>query len=562
MKTKNIIFTVLTIALPFIWTSCSDFLEVTPNDRNTKENFYKTEDDFKAATAPLYNKVWFDFNDKFYYGLGDGRSYNLYAPFSDYIYPFSDLSETGLTGPLVSAWSSLFVVIQQSNNVIIGITDSSVDESIKRQYLAEARFMRGTAYWYIASLWGDAIISTDPRDLVNNPVVNKNPRRDVFEFAMRDLEYAAKYLPKQAGQVGRLTKYSAYGMLSRVYLSYSGLSTNPNSGTRNQEYLDLAKEAAEKVINEGPYSLMSNYADLFKIANNNNSESMFALQWVPNSTYGTNNTQQAFFADVSEVTGGAAWGTWTRASYDVLKEYEANDLRRKSTWMGKGDNYPEINIANTGDVTKNILPGLTVDHTNDYLTVKKGVVGSHKDNSKITASNTDGQGQPNNSALNTYMMRFAEVYLNYAEAVLGNNASTSDATAIMGINKLRARAGLEPKSSLTYNDIIHERRIELCMEGQYWYDLVRRAYYEQQEVINYITGQQRGTIVPFLYDGATNKVTVDATKSNGTRSVGVANDKIFLLPYPESEVTKNPLLKENPVPYQFTEERITDLFNN
>jgi hypothetical protein len=152
------------------------------------------------------------------------------------------------------------------------------------------------------------------------------------------------------------------------------------------------------------------------------------------------------------------------------------------------------------------------------------------------------------------------VYLNYAEAALGNNASTTDATALMGVNKLRVRANLGTKSSLTYNDIIHERRVELCMEGQYWYDLVRRSYYKQQEVINYITGQNRGTITPILYDTATNTVSVDASKSTSPRAIGVIDATIFVLPYPESELVQNPLLRENPVPYKFTEDRITDLF--
>nr|WP_315203757.1 RagB/SusD family nutrient uptake outer membrane protein [uncultured Flavobacterium sp.] len=543
MKTKNILYRILMIALPLFALGCSDLLDVTPEDVITKDNFYKSEEDFKAATGPLYNKVWFDFNDKFYYGLGDGRSYNLYAPFSDYVYPFSDLSVTGLTGPLVSAWSSLYNVVQQSNNVIIGISGSPVSADKKNQYLAEARFMRGTAYWYLASLWGDVIISTDPNELVKNPIVNKNPTKDVYEFAMRDLEFAAKYLPNQAAQSGRLTKYSAYGMLSRVYLSYSGLSDNPNSGTRDQKYLDLAKKAAEKVINEGPYLLMKDYADLYKVDNNNNTESMFALQWVPRGDYGVNNTQQAYFALNSAITGDdAAWGYWTRASYDVLKEYESKDTRRKATWMGDDDFYPEISKANGG---------YTVDHEKSFLNVKKGVVGSTKDNAKTSRMN---------SGLNTYMLRLGEVYLNHAEAILGNNASTTDASALASINALRLRAGLTAKTSLTYTDIIHERRVELCMEGQYWYDLVRRAYYKQQEVINYINGQQRGVIVPILYDTATNTVSVDASKSNSSRAVGTANKTTFLLPYPDTEVVQNPLLKEKAVPYIFTEPKITNLF--
>ncbi|MAM19986.1 MAG: RagB/SusD family nutrient uptake outer membrane protein [Gramella sp.] len=541
MKTRSILYKTLIAAMLCGISSCSDDLEIEPNDQIAKENFFKSEEDFKAATAPLYNRVWFSFNDKFYFGLGDGRSYNLYAPYSDYIYPFSDLTETGLTGPLVEAWRSFYIVIQQSNNTIAAIEESTVSEEIRAQYIAEARFMRGTAYWYIASLWGDAIITTSQSEIINNPLVNKNPREDVFEFAIRDLEYAAKYLPEQAGQSGRVTKYSAYGMLSRLYLSASGLSSNPNSGTRDQALLDLAKKAAEKAINEGPYMLLDDYAELFTIENNNNSESMFALQWVPNGDYGVNNTHQAYFALGSEITGDdAAWGYFTRASFDILEEYEANDARRKATWMADGDFYPEISQANGGYL---------VEHENTYVNVKKGVVGSNKDNQSISRMN---------SGLNTYMLRLGEVYLNYAEAILGNNGSTSDATALMYVNALRERAGLAPKTSLTFEDIFHERRVELCMEGQFWYDMVRRAYYEQQEMLNYIDDQGRETVIPFTYDEENNRVEVDDTRDAAPRAIGQIDESIFLLPYPESEVVQNPLLRDAPVPYDFTEERITD----
>ncbi len=143
--------------------------------------------------APLYNKVWFDFNDKFYYGLGDGRGFNLCATTSNYIYPFADLTETGLTGPLVSAWGSLYNIVQQTNKIINGIKgNSSNSEEVKNPYIAEARFMRGVAYSYLAMLWGNVIINEDTDELVANPIVNTSPVSDVYEFAMRDLEFAAK----------------------------------------------------------------------------------------------------------------------------------------------------------------------------------------------------------------------------------------------------------------------------------------------------------------------------------------------------------------------------------
>lgn len=546
MKTSNKIISALLLAGALSFTACDEsFLELSPNDRITLDNFFQSENDLKAATAGLYNKVWFDFNDKFYYGLGDGRSNNLFAPYSDYIYPFTDLTETSLTGPLVSAWQSFYNVVGQSNNTINNIRKNSknVTEAQKNLAIAEARFMRGTAYWYLASLWGNVILIEDNSVLVNKPIVNTNPRNDVFEFAIRDLEFAAKYLPATSGQAGRLTKWSAFGMLSRVYLSFAGISDNPESGVRNTTYLELAKKAAQKVCEESGLLLLPNYADLFKVENNNNSESLFALQWVPNGDYGVINTQQAYFACGSEITGDdAAWGYYTMASYDMMAEYEVEDVvRRKATFMAYGDVYPEINKSNGGYL---------YEKATDRCNVKKGVVGSTKD--------TDGKSSRMNSALNTYMLRLAEVYLIYAEAILGNNASTSDPVALEYFNRVRKRAGIPVKTSISYEDIRHERRIELALEGQYWYDLVRRSYYKQQEVLNYINYQDRGHNGSYTFDISTG---VAENTSTSTRAVNQAAADRLLLPYPESELVQNPLLKQTPVNYNFTEEKITDLFN-
>ena len=98
------------------------------------------------------------------------------------------------------------------------------------------------------------------------------------------------------------------------------------------------------------------------------------------------------------------------------------------------------------------------------------------------------------------------------------------------------------------------------MEGQYWYDLVRRAFYKQDEVLNYIVGQDRGTVYPMKWDAEAKTFEVDPDRDVTTRSIGVIDSSIFLLPYPESEAVQNPLLKADPVAYNFTEEKITDLF--
>jgi len=540
MKTINrsVIF-LLTLAISFV--SCDDFLDHSPNDRVALDNFYQSSADLKTATAPLYNKVWFDFNDKFYFGLGDGRSNNLFAPYSSYIYPFTTLTETALTDPLVAAWGSFYNVIGQSNNTINNIRDRSINvsEAQKNAAIAEARFMRGTAYWYIGSLWGNAIIIEDNSKLVVNPIVNTNPRSDVFEFAMRDLEFAAKYLPETSDK-GRLTKWSALGMLSRVYLSVSGISTDPNSGVRDAEYLEKARKAAEKVCKESGLGLMGSYDDLFKIENNNNPESLFALQWIVNGEWGVNNSHQAYFAISSDITkDDAAWGGSTFASYDVLNTYHPRDMiRRKATFMADGDFYAEIDKINGGYTVSNV----------SRAHVKKGVVGSAADN--------DGNVSRMNSALNTYMLRLAEVYLIYAEATLGNQASTTNADALEYFNMVRERADMPKLDVITFNDIFYERRIELAMEGQFWYDMVRYAYYKQQWVLNYIDNQSRTQFYDY------NKDTHTLTKTgDDTRPVDAATAARLLLPYPEVEVSKNKLLKEPPVPYVFSDEKITDLFD-
>lgn len=529
-------------AVTLTMTGCSDdFLEIKPNDRITLESYFTSDSELRAATAGLYGKVWFDFNDKFYWALGDGRANNIFAPYSDYVYPFTNLTETALTGPLVSAWASLFNVVGQSNNTINNIklnSSSAVSEKQKNESIAEARFMRGTAYWYLASLWGDVMIIEDNVALVNNPIVNTNPRNDVFEFAIRDLEFAAKYLPETASAKGRLTKWSAYGMLSRIYLSYAGLHniSDRTGGLRDPEYLNLALEAAKKVCENSGLILCPDYAKLFTIAGNNDPESLFALQWVGGTTeYGITNTQQAYFAWNSEITGDdAAWGYFTYASWDMIREYNPQDkLRLHATFCTYNDSYPELAKAAGGYIYK----------TTDRCNVKKGVSGSSKD--------TEGVSARMNSGLTTKMLRLSEVYLNYAEAIMGNNPSTNDVEALKYFNEVRKRAGMPELTEITYQDIRYERRIEFAMEGQYWYDLVRRSYYEQQEVINYMNDVQDRAVT---YEWESNAYVGGDT--NTAQQVATATVNSLLLPYPESELIQNPLLNSKPVPFTFVEERI------
>lgn len=578
MKT-NILKYTLAIAGILSFSSCAkDFLEQKNTYQISQDNFFDNDEAVSQAVMPLYSYVWYDFNDKFYYGMGDGRANNITAQYSDYVYPYTNFTETGLSTGLTEAWGALYSVVAQANNTINNIANNStanVSETAKIQGIAEARFMRGLAYWYISSLWGCAVIYNNTQDLVNNYVVSPNPVADGIEFAIRDMEYAAVHLPSASPATGRVNKYAAYAMLSRFYLSMAGLTTSrrydgsnvatdANRGTRNEYYLDAAKKAAAVVIEEGPYKLADTYAELFAASTfNNNSESVFQLQFQAGAEGGLAQSMTRFLAWSTQVNQGNSWGGSTYCSYDLweeFKEYEDQTLgtkvddaiRRHNCIASYGESYPEL----SANPEKPYVYGETENAGSQGANVKKYVIGTNAVN---------GFAVNNNSGINTYMMRLAEVYLNYAEATLGNNGKTTDATALKYFNALRTRAGVATKNSLTFEDIRHEFRVETAFEGLYWYFIVRRGYYQQQEMVNYVNHQHRNAS---YYKSATHEYVLSEDYAEPGPSVATATAKNLTLPIADTDQTKNPLLKPDAsgniatVAYQFGDREVqdTDLF--
>lgn len=578
MKT-NILKYTLALAGMLSFTGCAnDFLEQKNTYQISQVNFFDNDEAVSQAVMPLYSYVWYDFNDKFYYGMGDGRANNITAQYSEYIYPYTNFTETGLSSGLTEAWGALYSVVAQANNTINNIANNStanVSETAKIQGIAEARFMRGLAYWYISSLWGCAVIYNNTQDLVNNYVVSPNPVADGIEFAIRDMEYAAVHLPSASPATGRVNKYAAYAMLSRFYLSMAGLTTSgrydgsnvatdANRGTRNEYYLDAAKKAAAVVIEQGPYKLADTYAELFAASTfNNNSESIFQLQFQAGAEGGLAQSMTRFLAWSTAVNQGNSWGGSTYCSYDLWEEFKEyqdptlgtkvdDAIRRHNCIASYGESYPEL----SANPEKPYVYGETENASSQGANIKKYVIGTNAVN---------GFAMNNNSGINTYMMRLAEVYLNYAEAVLGNNATTTDATALKYFNELRTRAGVPTKNSITFEDIRHEFRVETAFEGLYWYFIVRRGYYQQQEMVNYVNHQHRNAS---YYKSATHEYVLSEDYAEPGPSVATATAKNLTLPIADTDQTKNPLLKPDgngnitTVAYQFGNREVedTDLF--
>ena len=569
MKTRYIIITALFATL-FIAGCSEDFIERPPDDTIVDANFWKTPDQILAGTAPLYNIAWFDYNDKASHGIGDGRGGMLSANYS-YQLENIEFRTTALTAENSASWSAFFKVVAHANMTMRNIrqyADPSIPEDLINAAIAEARFMRGVAYRFLVMNWGPVPIITDNVESAEFPrEIKRNTVESVWEFITRDIKYGVTHLPDTPQEPGRLTSWSAKGMLAKVYLTRAGIGATP--GNRNQVYLDSARILALDVIDNSGASLMENYADLYKIANNNNSETLFALQWTyDGSDWGSQNSVQAYLAFSSAITGFSdGWGGDLGASMYILDLYEGlvengstPDTRQKATFMLPDDHYSYIHQQvldenGNAEVQELIVP-LGGSGYNNRAWVKKYVVGRPEDNG--------GRVAQQRTEIQTYMLRLSDVYLTYAEAILGNQESTNDPQALNYFNLVRQRAGLQPKTQITFMDILNERMVEFAMEGQSWYDFVRLHYYNPELAYELLSTQNRGfvRITPTLYvdrtiGGETRQVAVswkieDEPNYTGPKNYDV-NSGNFRLPIPEIEISNYPNLKDEPVAYDFNQ---------
>lgn len=532
----------LSVLLLLFLSSCSkEFLEIPPVDRLTADNFYRNASDVRAATAALYGVPWFDFNDKFFWLSGDCMSGNMYYTY-DQEGQFFYFSFTPGNAHLSAGWRGVYRVVSYANSIINDMpriaSGNGISQDVIDAAIAEARFMRGTAYYLIAEYWGEAPIVENAGELVaaNNLILPKNTKANLYEFARRDLAYASETLPA-SDNPGRVTKWSAMGMLAKLHLTMAQNLSDGNSAAN----FTKAKDYAGEVIETSGLSLMTNYADLFKIENNNNPESLFALQWMEGS-YAFGNSRQANWARSSLVTGNTeCWGGAKCASYDFVQEVEPNDKRQPAIFMAPGNYYPEINKA-AGGYTYNIVtrdpvkPDVVVEGAAPLLNnIKKYIVGSANDTGDKVST---GQA----TAINQYMLRLADVYLVYAEAVLGAGNSTSDSKALQYFNAVRTRGGLTAKSAISFTDILHERRVEFCMESLFWFDLKRYFYRDANGALAFLNGQEReNTYYRDQSPNAADENTV-AGYILQTQSPLTITAAQMTLPIPAAEVVANPKL--------------------
>ncbi len=576
---------VATLALGF--TSCGeDYLDRPPKHGYVGDNYYTNDEAVLKALEPLYGYAWHGYNERAIVGMGSFRANDAWSPYLQG--EFARFTITGLTPELINAWSSIYMVVSMANQVIYDMDHYATDgvsENMKNQARGEAMLMRGAAYFYLLRGWGEVILYEDNVDATQNPIRPLNTEESVLKFIVRDFERAADLLPEKGANF-HPSRYVAKALLAKALLAQSGWN---KGGTRDEATLQRVVSLCDEVINCGQYKLLDNYEDLFRPQFNDNEETLLAMRWA-DPLLGEYASSNNLISDLawSDVTDVNVWGGSLHASVDMIEYYNeepADSFRLRGNFFSPGRYYSYI-WSEKG--------GYTYDR--NWLQAKKGVVG--------TKADCDGHLAQQASPLNTYIMRLADVYLVKAEALLGNNMSTSDPRALEAFNATRLRAKLPAKTSFTFEDLIRERRIEFCLEYCNWYDMVTWYRWRPQYMLDFFNNKQfrafmlnngdvllnedktfsyrcvfPGTNNWYFYDDNGNVMWNDCTRVSEsdntvvrTREQGytfdlremaeskgadyspiVLSEANIFMPYPEGDVIQNPYFNQPPQEYNFGE---------
>jgi hypothetical protein len=460
----------LLTATLLVFGSCKrDFNEVNPN-APTIVSFWKTSDDATKGinavystfyrTASLYSRFMFYHgilkSDEGYGSGGDGNLNNLMR------FNQTDFNN----GVTADTWSNLYVGVFRANQVIANVPGITMDETRKKAIIAEAKFLRALFYFNLTLYYGRPALMLEPSQPKDVPA-NATTEQAYAQVA-KDLTEALVDLPVSypATDLGRATKGAAYALLGKTYL-------------QQRNYQQAADAFAYLITGAGSstYSLTPNYRDNFIISRENNSESVFEIQFSENQSESTdddvdesriNNTGTSisqFFAPpaVGFADGGA-------------RRWLVDEFLQERTVSNAQD--PRLAASLLFNNTDPDGPDSTIVYGKTW----QERYGNGPDAQKVWFrkllndhwKNEEGFRSPNNYRL----IRYADVLLMYAECLNGLGRT---ADAYQFVDRVRLRAGLASltvaKPGLNQAQFLaqlkHERITELAGEGWRWADLLR-----------------------------------------------------------------------------------------
>jgi len=392
-----------------VFSSCEDFLNPKPIDAIGSESFYSNAAEVNAGIIAIYDGLQELPNME--YALTEMRSDNSKTRTSEGDWAqFEKLTVQPTNAGISTYWSNAYNVIFRAN-VVLPHLDVVTDATKRDQYEGEIRFVRAFVYFNLVRLWGDVPLVDKVIGPNETEYFGRKSTSDIYNFIIADLLAATEKLPEQNKiDFGRATKGAAQALLAKVYLT--------------QKNFSAAKPLLESVIASTDYVFQPVYRDIFYTPRSK--EIIFGIQYIE----GDAKNGQAF-------------------SYAFTYKGRA-----------KGLNWPTDNLFAAMDTA--------IDARKKTLFNFDPTVGSLGDwacGKYLSTSELAG---------NSWVyLRLADVYLMYCEAVLGGATSTSDGVCLEYINKIRTRANLPALSSITPDNLLLERRVELAFENHRFFDLVR-----------------------------------------------------------------------------------------
>jgi hypothetical protein len=419
--------------------------------------FWQTADDAASAVNSIYGNLrqWdcTAFPAIAVESMGsDDVSKGSVASDATYMNEYNFFTIDPSEGQLLSFWQGQYQTINFCNQVLDHVdTMTAVNPSLKTRYDGEAKFNRAYAYFRLERAWGNIpLLLSVPLTAAQQNVAQSTPAQ-VWAAIDKDLSDAASELPAtyDVNDVGRATSGAALALRAKVALYQKNWSDVVNY--------------TNQVMQSGVYSLYPNYYQMFREAAENCSESVFEVQcdYVPNNA-DINSSQYSQVQGDRDVSPSVGWG-FNVPTQNLVDEFEAGDPRLAATVMFAGTTTP------SGDV----VPAASAGAPTMYCM-------------KSYVPFVEAAAQPNQGcSQNVRMIRYAEVLLMNAEA---NNELGNTAAALSSLEMVRARARSNatnpattlPQVTTTNQDslrtaIYHERRVELALEFDRYFDLIRQG---------------------------------------------------------------------------------------
>ena len=469
----------------------------------------------------------------------------------------SDASDYGAPGQysaqLTSSWYTIvqpyalfYTAASQACQMIEAIPNVNFSsQQLKNAYLGEAYFLRAYTHWFLFLNFRNIPLMKELPKSAKDYKPQATPE-EAWDFIISDLKRAKELLPEKGfwkgESIGRVTKGSAIALLGKAYLYRSGIERYYGNSTTTY-YNEAAAEFNELILS-GKYRLVADYNDNFKVATENNDESIFELQFLGDVTNtgfnpGLSNSgvwrdPRGYLPPTNKNASSSVIHDWVYNTFVNSKDASGHTDPRMFGTLIFDDTKPEIN-ARTGDEVR-IFDNKTF---REYYGAKGfGVAKAQAKKYKAACRKgldwTLGTRNPGNNfymwngranGLNQIEIRYADVLLMYAEAVV-NGGTQGSLSALDAVNQVRARVGMPAVAAVDMNVIEHERILELTQEGHRFFDLLRW-----------------GKVVQRFRELEANDP--NFKQYNNSAYLGFQEHKNEWLPLPVDEVEGNPYIQRN-----------------